>query len=189
MVGKTGRRFILTLVGLSFLFVLVGGLWPDGLVLTLTPVNRGRPMLVFPLEPGERFTLFYFHSVNHLPIWEEHSVDGEGRIYIEEERFLSFNAGMGHWQGHGRHVMRDGFQVIEGIHKPLGSFILRVGSPGVNHTILWRGTRTNLSNMVPGLAVEIRCEKWSFLEQLWHQLHGPRLTVRESREPSSGVEG
>ncbi len=95
------------MVGLSFLLTLVAGLWPDGLVLTLTPVNRGGPMLVFPLEPGERFTLFYFHSVNHLPIWEEHSVDGQGRIYIEEERFLSLNAGMGHWQGHGRHVLRE----------------------------------------------------------------------------------
>jgi len=176
MVGKTGRRLIPSLVGLSFLLALVGGLWPDGSVLTVTPVNSGVPMVVLPLEPGERFTLFYFHSVNHLPIWEEHSVDAKGQIYIEEERFLSLNAGMGNWQGHGRHVMREGFQVIEGIHQRLGAFILRVGSPGVDHTILWRGTRTNLSKMVPGLAVEIRAEKWSMLERLWHQIHGPYVS-------------
>jgi hypothetical protein len=173
MAGKTGRRFILPLlIGLSFLLALFDGLWPDGLVLTVTPVSGKRPVLALPLRPGERFTLFYFHSVNHLPIWEEHSVDGQGRIYIEEERFLSLNAGMGQWAGRGRHVVRDGFQVIESIHQPLGSFVLRVGSPGVDHTILWRGTRTNLSNLIPGQAVEVRCEKWSILEKLWHQLKG-----------------
>jgi hypothetical protein len=188
MAGKTGRLILLS-VGLSFLLALCGGLWRHGLLLTLTPVNREEPIVIFPLEPGEHFTLSYFHSVNHLPIWEEHSVDGQGQIYIEEERFLSFNAGMGNWKGRGRLVLRKGVQVIEGIHQNLGSFVLRVGSPGVAHTILWRQTAINLSNLVPGQALLVRGEKCSLLEKLWYQLRGPRLAVQKSPEPSSDADG
>ncbi len=159
-------RTLAVSAGLALL-LLVAWLLPGGLELSITPVKGGAPLLVLPLRPGERFTLYYHHSVNHLPIWEEHSVDQNGCIYIEEERFVSFNAGMGHWAGHGRHVMRDGYQVLEDIHMPLGSFVLRVGSPGVDHTILWRKTRTNLSRLVPGQAVLVAARPVSLLHRLW----------------------
>ncbi|MBU0736425.1 MAG: DUF1850 domain-containing protein, partial [Proteobacteria bacterium] len=66
---------------------------PGGLELHITPLTRDRPLLVLPLNPGERFTIHYYHSVENAPIWEEHSLDEKGRIYIEEERYLKFGAG------------------------------------------------------------------------------------------------
>ena len=113
-----------------------------------------KPLLVLPLEPGERFTLHYYHSVENAPIWEEHSLEQKGRIYIEEERYLKFGAGMGRMPGVGRMVKRGPYEVIEDMHMPTGNFILRIGSPGVDHTIIWRGTRTNLSAVAPHVAVQ-----------------------------------
>lgn len=157
------------LAGLALLLALLAFL-PGGLELKASPVKGGAPLLSVPLNGKLGFTLHYFHSVNHKPIWEVHSVDQEGNIFIEEERFVSFNAGMGHWQGHGRHTIRDGLQVIEGIHQPVGRMILRVGSPGVDHTIIWPDGSINLSKMVPGRAVEISARPISLLQSLWLRL-------------------
>lgn len=140
---------------------------PGGLELRLTPVSKEGPLLVLPLNPKERFTVHYYHSVENAPIWEEHSLDEKGRIYIEEERYLKFGAGMGRMPGVGRMVRRGPYEVIENMHMPTGDFILRVGSPGVDHTIIWRGVRTNLSRVAPHEAVRFSALPVSLLYSLY----------------------
>jgi hypothetical protein len=126
-------------------------------------------LLVLPLEPGERFTLHYYHSVENAPIWEEHSLDETGRIYIEEERYLKFGAGMGRMPGVGRMVRREPYEVIEDMHMPTGDFVLRIGSRGVDHTIIWRGTATNLSAVAPHQAVSFSARPVSLLYGWWRR--------------------
>ncbi len=164
---RSARLVFLPFAGLAVVMLMISALWPGGLELTLTPVKGGRPILVAPLKPGECFTLHYYHSVEDSPIWEEHSVDGEGRIYVEEERYLKVGAGMGYLPGRGRLTQRGSFEVIEDMHSPTGDFILRVGSPGVAHTIIWRGTRTNLSALIPGRAVKFEARPVSLLYYCW----------------------
>lgn len=155
--------------GLVFSLLIAVALAPDSLELKVVPVAGGPPLLVLPLEPGERFTLHYFHSVENAPIWEEHSLDSQGHIYIEEERYLKFGAGMGRMPGVGRLVQRGRFEAIENMHMPTGDFVLRVGAPGVDHTIIWRGTRTNLSALVPHVAVQFSAGPVSRLHRLWRR--------------------
>ena len=143
------RRLLLGAAGLALTLFVAGLLAPGGLELQVVPVKDGPPLLVLPLEPGERFTLHYYHSVENAPIWEEHSLDETGRIYIEEERYLKFGAGMGRMPGVGRMVRREPYEVIEDMHMLTGDFVLRIGSRGVDHTIIWHGTATNLSAMAP----------------------------------------
>lgn len=158
---------ILATVGLIFLVLLLLSLTSGGLELRVSPVKGGAPLLVLPLEPGERFTLHYYHSVEDAPIWEEHSLDAAGRIYIEEERYLKFGAGMGRMPGVGRMIRRGPYEVIENMHMPTGNFILRVGSPGVDHTVVWRGIKTNLSAIAPHTAVRFSARPVSRLYRLW----------------------
>jgi hypothetical protein len=134
------------------------------LELRVTPVNSDGPLLVLPLMPGEPFTVHYYHSVEDAPIWEVHALDATGRIFIEEERYLKFGAGMGKMPGVGHMVKSGPFEAIVGMHMPTGDFVLRIGSPGVNHTILWRGTRTNLSAIAPHRAVQFsgRPVSWGY---------------------------
>jgi len=161
---------ILSLAGLVFSLLLTAWLMPGGLELRVTPVKGGKPLLVLLLEPGERFTIHYYHSVENAPIWEEHSLDEKGRIYIEEERYLKFGAGMGQMPGVGRMVRRGTYKVIENMHMPTGDFILRIGSPGVDHTILWRGISKNLSLMAPHEAVRFSGRPVNILYRLWRCL-------------------
>jgi hypothetical protein len=147
--------------------LLAGLLLPGGLELTVRPTSGGEPLLRLPLEPGERFTLRYLHSVDGTPVWEVHSADSDGTLYVEEERFELLGAGMGHWQGHGTLAYRDGRTVIEGIHAPVGDFLLRIGSAGVDHTILWRGRAFPLSRDSAGTAVVVSVRRLGLLERLW----------------------
>jgi hypothetical protein len=158
---------ILANAGLVFFLLLILSLMPGGLELRVDPVKGGESLLVLPLEPGERFTLHYYHSVEDAPIWEEHSLDEAGCIYIEEERYLKFGAGMGRMPGVGRMVRRGPYEVIENMHMPTGNFILRVGSPGVDHTVVWRGIKTNLSAIAPHTAVQFYARPVRLLHRLW----------------------
>ncbi len=164
------------IAGLFFVFPAIFALAPGGLELRVVPVKNGQPLLVLPLEVGERFTLHYYHSVENAPIWEEHSLDAAGRIYVEEERYAKFGAGMGRMPGVGRMVKRGPYEVIEDMHMPTGNFILRIGSPGVDHTIIWRDTRTNLSALAPHAAVRFSACPVSRLYRLWRRIQPHRVT-------------
>ncbi|NQU64809.1 MAG: DUF1850 domain-containing protein [SAR324 cluster bacterium] len=166
-----GRKKVFTLSGLVLISLLTAGLiLPGGLELEIALLKTGQPLLVLPLEPGERFTVHYYHSVENAPIWEEHSLDKEGRIYIEEERYEKFGAGMGRMPGIGRMVHRGGYEIIEDMHMPVGNFILRIGSPGVDHTIFWRGFKKNLSEVAPHQAARFSARPVSFAYYCWRQL-------------------
>lgn len=161
--NKPVRFAVLAAAGLVTVGLLIAWGLPGGLELRITPVREAVPVAALPLEPGEPFTLHYYHSVENAPIWEVHSLDNTGRIYIEEERYLKFGAGMGRMPGVGRMVKRGPYEVIENMHMPTGDFVLRVGSPGVDHTIIWRGTRTNLSEKVAHQAVRFSARPVSLL--------------------------
>jgi hypothetical protein len=120
--------------------------------------------------------LHYYHSVENAPIWEEHSLDEKGRIYIEEERYLKFGAGMGRMPGVGRMVRRGPYEVIEDMHMPTGDFILRIGSRGVDHTVIWRGIATNLSAVAPHKAVRFSARPVSLLRSWWHRFFSDPAT-------------
>ena len=167
---KDRRLLILSAAGLIAGLFAAAMILPGGLELKVAPVKGGPPLLVLPMEPGERFTLHYYHSVENAPIWEEHSLDETGRIYIEEERYVKFGAGMGRMPGVGKMVRRGPYEVIENMHLPTGNFVLRVGSPGVDHTIIWRGRNVNLSAVAPHVAVRFTARPVSRLYRLWRQI-------------------
>lgn len=167
-------RRILLVCGLAALAALIfAASLPGGLLLKVTPVKGGKPLAQLWLAPGEKFTIRYNHSVEDAPIWETHSLDAQGRIYIEEERYLKFGAGMGKMPGVGHMVQRGPYEAIEDMHMPTGNFILRIGSPGVDHTLIWRGHRINLSAVAPHVAVRFAAHPVSWLRRAWHRLFTP----------------
>jgi hypothetical protein len=173
MVAWLSGRFRRTIIIGSALALLIAGSamqFSGEMELRVAPVDDDGPLLVLPLIPGEPFTLHYYHSVENAPIWEVHTLDATGRIFIEEERYLKFGAGMGKMPGVGRMVNRGPFEAIVDMHMPTGDFVLRIGSPGVDHTVIWRGTRTNLSAMAPHRAVQFSGRPVSLAYALWRRI-------------------
>ncbi|MCD4721174.1 MAG: DUF1850 domain-containing protein [Desulfobacula sp.] len=169
---RSGSIIIVCVLGLVLSLILTAWLTPGGLVLQVTLVKEKKLLLALPLKLKERFTIHYYHSVENSPIWEEHSMDETGKIYIEEERYEKFGAGMGKMPGVGRMVKRGIYEVIEDMHMPVGNFILRVGSSGVDHTIIWRNQQYNLSDTIPHKAVKFSGKNRSMLYQAWRVLKG-----------------
>jgi len=165
-------RLFLTFLGLFATVLLILGLQSGDLELRIVLVNTSQPLLVLPMRAHERFTLHYYHSVENAPIWEVHSVDEKGRIYIEEERYLKFGAGMGRMPNVGRMVYRPPYEIIEDMHFPTSDFVLRIGSPGVDHTIIWRGVSVNLTELAAGEVLEVRGRSVSLIASLWRRLAG-----------------
>ncbi len=159
------HRLVLAILGAIIVALLITGILPGGLELRVVPVKGKTSLLVLPMQFEERFTLHYYHSVEDAPIWEVHSLDEQGRIYIEEERYVKFGAGMGKMPGVGRMVRRGVFEIIEDMHAPTGDFVLRIGSPGVDHTVFWRNTLTNLSAIAPHKAVQFSARPVNRLHQ------------------------
>jgi len=172
---RPGLLIIFSVPGLVLLLILIAWLMPGDLELQLTLVKEKKPVLVLPLKPGERFTLHYYHSVENAPIWEEHSMDKKGRLYIEEERYEKFGAGMGKMPGVGKMVKEGIYEAIKDMHMPVGDFVLRVGSPGVDHTIIWRNRRFNLSDTLAHKAVKFSGKPRSMLYQIWRSFRVPDL--------------
>jgi hypothetical protein len=160
------KHLLILAGGLAVLLVVTGFYLPGGVALSVTPVKGGAPLAVLYLQAAETFTLRYNHSVEHAPIWETHSVDARGRIFIEEERYLKFGAGMGKMPGVGRMVRRGPYEVIEDMHMPTGNFVLRIGSPGVDHTLIWHGHATHLSRIAPHAAVRFQARPISWLQRV-----------------------
>ncbi len=167
--GKNWMRLaVICCVPVAALF-LTGFYLSGGLLLSVVPVRGTIPLAEIWLAPGDTFTIRYFHSVENAPIWETHSVDADGRIFIEEECYLTFGAGMGKMPGVGRMVQRGPFECIEQMHMPTGDFILRIGSPGVDHTLIRDGAQINLSTLAPHTAVRFSARPVSMLYRIWHQ--------------------
>ena len=160
---------LVIVIGLVVIGTVTAGLMPGGLLLSVTPVKGDPPLAQLWLQPGERFTIRYYHSVENAPIWETHSVDAGGRIFIEEERYLKFGAGMGKMPGVGRMVRRGPYEVITDMHMPTGDFVLRIGSPGVDHTLIHQEREINLSAMAPHVAARFSARPVSVLYRAWHR--------------------
>ena len=170
--GSLGKfKFLIRAV--PFLVLLFAGfralsLEPGELELRLVLVESGREILALPMEPGEPFVIRYFHSVENSPIWETHSLDARGRIFIEEEKYLKFGAGMGKMPRVGRMVRRGIYEVIEDMHMPVGRFVLRVGSGSVDHTLIWRGRSFPLSQEYTHEAVQFSGAPVGWIHRFFH---------------------
>ncbi len=158
---------IMTIFCLIALVIMAGVYLPGGVELRVTPLSGKTPLLVLPLRIEENFTIHYYHSVENTPIWEVHSIDKNGLIYIEEEIYLKFGAGMGKMPGVGHMVTRGPYEAVEGMHMLIGDFVLRIGSPGVDHTVLWRDTYTNLSKIAPHTAVKFSARSVAWFYHIW----------------------
>jgi len=139
--------------GLIFLLLLPAGpvRAADGRPrLVVSDFDHGGIIVSLKVKNGDRFTIRYIHSVDKKPIFEQFRLDPERGLVLEKTWFRMFGAGLGHWPGHGQLTQKDGWITIDKMNYALGNFILRIGSPGVDHTILYRQQEINLSALAPG---------------------------------------
>ncbi|WP_258801563.1 DUF1850 domain-containing protein [Halomonas sp. DQ26W] len=117
----------------------------------------GRPILVLPMPEGERWCLEWNHSVTGIRVQDcyRHLA---GKMVLERSHQPDFAAGLGHVPGRGRQVSDgQGGYWIEDIDEPVpgNRYRLRVGSPQVNHRLLYEERRLSISDQAAGERVII----------------------------------
>ena len=140
---------ILAVLTLAAAYVLTAPVY----TLDMVDFDNGKVLLSVPLHKGEIFSIRYMHSVDVSPVVEVFSLNNEGSIQLEETYFKMFGAGMGHWEGHGTLIKDGSWTKIKDIKRPLEPFILRIGQPGVDHTLIYRDQKINLSDRAAGRRV------------------------------------
>ncbi|WP_187774649.1 DUF1850 domain-containing protein [Billgrantia pellis] len=118
-----------------------------------------------PLEPGMRWCLGWNHSVKKFPVLDCYRYQ-EGRMVLERSHQPDFAAGLGHTLGRGVQVSDgQGGYWIEDIDEPVPGdrYTLRVGSPIVDHRLLWQAEgnehRVSLSELAAGERVTLQLRK------------------------------
>lgn len=127
--------------------------------LVVRDFDNGKIILALKVKSGDRFTIRYIHSVDKKPIFEQFRLDPDRGLVLEKTWFRIFGAGLGHWPGHGQLTQKDGWITIDKMNYTLGSFVLRIGSPGVDHTILYHQQKINLSALAPGRRALVEFER------------------------------
>ncbi len=126
-----------------------------GLLLVSLPVPGmllrvdGRPVAWLPLRQGESLSLTWVHSVSGIRVREVFRYQG-GRLLFAETHNPWFAAGLGEVPGRGRVVAEAGHAVaIVGIDEPAWGMVFRLGAPGIDHTLWYRGRPLRLSRCFP----------------------------------------
>jgi hypothetical protein len=63
-------------------------------VLQIEAARKDKVVFVRSLQPGDRFSLMYRHSVELCQVWDYFRIDGEYRIILDETVFGSSNTGL-----------------------------------------------------------------------------------------------
>jgi hypothetical protein len=139
---------------LPFPIVAVTAWLPGGLELARRAGRGQPPLLVLPLEPAN--ALRSITTIRWKTPPSGRSTAGCEGAHLHRRGALP-EVRRRHGQNARRRAhgqTRGPYEVIEDMHMPTGDFVLRIGSPGVDHTVIWRGTRTNLSARAPHVAVQ-----------------------------------
>ncbi|WP_240618238.1 DUF1850 domain-containing protein [Halomonas heilongjiangensis] len=136
----------------------------DGAKLAVLDAS-GHTLVEIPLEPGMRWCLGWNHSVRNFPVLDCYRYQ-QGRMVLERSHQPDFAAGLGHTPGRGEQVSdgRGGYW-IENIDEPVPGdrYTLRVGSPSVDHRLLWQAAgnehRVSLSELAAGERVTLHLIK------------------------------
>lgn len=86
---KKRNIFLLLFVVLA----LVAGLYPVH-VLQIEDPRKERVVFVRSLQPGDRFSLMYRHSVELCQVWDYFRIDSGYRLILDETVFGSSNTGL-----------------------------------------------------------------------------------------------
>ncbi|WP_447042987.1 DUF1850 domain-containing protein [Vreelandella sp. H-I2] len=109
-------------------------------LMRLAVVTEQGDVLVDEAMPsGSRWCIKWQHSVEHFTVLDCYR-NAEGVMQLERSHQPDFAAGLGHIFGRGEQVSDGkGGYWINAINEPVANnrYVLRVGSPTVNHRVVW----------------------------------------------------
>jgi hypothetical protein len=138
-------------------------------VLTLEIRNRESGEILFNerVDPGDRVTFGYIHSVEKIPVEGIFVIEEDGFLKLMETRFSSYGAGLP--SGQGEEIRKDGWIVVKGGERRASLTFLF--SPINQPYIILKEKRLGLgSKLREGALLEIMVTRESYALALWRSL-------------------
>lgn len=127
--------------------------------------ESGAILAQITMPEGARWCLGWNHSVRHFTVLDCYR-HRAGNMELERSHQPDFAAGLGYTEGRGELVSDgEGGYWIENINEPVpgNHYVLRVGSPQVDHRLLWqrdgKAYRLSLSERAAGERVTLQLTK------------------------------
>src|SRR5690554_6884475 len=127
--------------------------------------DKGAILAQITMPEGARWCLGWNHSVRHFTVLDCYH-HRAGNMELERSHQPDFAAGLGYTEGRGELVSDgEGGYWIENINEPVpgNRYVLRVGSPQVDHRLLWqrggKAYRLSLSERAAGERVTLQLTK------------------------------
>jgi|SRR5690554_898670 len=127
--------------------------------------DNGATLAQIAMPEGARWCLGWNHSVRHFTVLDCYR-HRAGNMELERSHQPDFAAGLGYTEGRGELVSDgEGGYWIENINEPVpgNHYVLRVGSPQVDHRLLWqrggKAYRLSLSERAAGERVILQLTK------------------------------
>jgi hypothetical protein len=106
--------------------------------------GENTPLLFIPAAPGDRFSLWFFHSYDRAFFQEDYDLEEAGRIVLRRMVFRSCLNGQG-FDGGVYRPLPDGSAELVDIRRVFHELTFRLGSPDLaNHHLLFQGKRLRL---------------------------------------------
>ncbi|MBO8128102.1 MAG: DUF1850 domain-containing protein [Peptococcaceae bacterium] len=144
-------------------FVLIVAVVVGAVFYFMTPVyyldvtvgDEGEVVYHERVNPGDRFTHSYLHSVALQPVYETFEVGNDYNLYLVETGFGSLGAGLP-YEDKGQFSIENGMYVLRDLKQPVDAVYLR-GSSFTNHKLKIDNKVFNLSSKsFCGLRVEVK---------------------------------
>lgn len=149
--------------------VVLSALLPAVPQLSVTAGDSGEALLAYRVQPGDRFTVGYIHSVNKSLVEDRFVITGEYLIMVEATSFVAYGAGIPEPEEGQTLTITDDAVVISGIDRITDPYRLFVGVTADHRFSMEGDEPIYLKTLVPPQTTLIfDVEKKSLLHLLTH---------------------
>ncbi|MCX5824715.1 MAG: DUF1850 domain-containing protein [Deltaproteobacteria bacterium] len=150
--------------------VPVAGLFPVH-VLQIEDPRKERVVFVRSLQPDDRFSLRYRHSVELCRVWDYFRIDGQYRLVLDETVFGSSNAGLPSVLGDGERFTRGTTASrISNMRRTLPAVEIWVNRRYEN-TLEFGGRKIRLPELAGDTLLRLSIRKVILFEFLYEKMH------------------
>lgn len=158
--------------------LLTAGFYPLHLLQIDAP-RKERVVFIRTVEPGDRFSLMYLHSVELCRVWDYIRIDGQYRLVLDETRFGSSNTGLPSVLGAGERFTRgERTSRISGMQRTLPAVEIWVNRAYEN-TLEFDNEKILLPDLAGETLLRLHIRKIRLFE--WASLKGGSLYHRMTR--------
>lgn len=128
------------------------------------------PVLFFPLAGEKNFSIYYIHSVQKTPVWENFTVEKNDNLLLASTEYQSLGVGTPFLPSEGKLIERQGRFILTGLNRSFKEIDIGA-SPIPGHILIYKNKKYKLNDyFAPDALVRIRVDRRSAAQMIWQSM-------------------